>query len=255
MILKTSLLIFLVTASVTAFASDHNNLDKERPLHFEDAYSSAFKSWEIQTGLRLDTFKRQSPVYNLRTELQYGFGKNKDISIGFEPVFFSESGRIYGNFVEISYFEGIRREIQNNPAIGYRLEGALPVSGQNGGSRFSARGIFTKTLNHYDKVHLNLDISVIPKPASGERHSTIGAILGYSTPIGYPRKFDQTLLAEIGIEQSHKTDENLNTWIGIGLRQQISEVGVFDFGLQSDLTRKNSDISPFRFSIGYSITF
>lgn len=246
--------VCLVTSSM-ALASDHNNLDKERPLRFEDAYSIAFRSFEFQNGFRLDTFRRGKPVYNFRSELQYGFAKNRDISIGFEPSYSTESGKVLGNVVELSYFEGVAREIGNSPALGYRLDLGLPVSGGEG-LELRSKGILTKTVNQFDKLHFNVDLIHSTAKDAGEQRTRLGAVMGYSKPLGYPKRFDQTLLAEFGVEQSKRSGGDLNGWFGIGMRKQLSPAGVLDFGLQTDLFKSKGEIrSPLRISVGFSVNF
>lgn len=237
--------------AASSLASDHNNLSPDRPLRFEDAYSGAFRAWEIQTGLRFDIFDRSRPVYNLKAELQYGFAKNKDFSIGFEPLYSTDTARLLGNVTELSYFEGVQREIGGDPAFGYRLEAGLPVSGGQG-AELKAKAIFTKTATHYDKLHLNLELSHATRPGLAERQTRFGAILGYSSPIGYPKRFDDTFVAELGFEQSPKAGENWQGWIGVGIRKQVSPTGVFDFGIQSDFLKGSGAT---RMSLGYSVTF
>lgn len=252
---RSAVLLALVFATTCALASDHNNVDKERPLRFDDAYSIAYRSFEFQSGFRLDTFNRNTPIYNFRSELQYGFAKNKDFSIGIEPFISSESGKLVGNVFELSYFEGVSREIGNNPAIGYRIDAGIPISGGTG-TEFRVRGILTKTLGHYDKIHLNLDYYNLTSTTVGQRSMRMGAILGYSNPIGYPKAFDQTLLAELGIEQGLAIGSGYNTWVGVGLRRQVSTTAVLDLGLQFDLRRSSSEpISPIRLTVGYSTSF
>ncbi|MEI7575659.1 MAG: hypothetical protein WCK51_02115 [Armatimonadota bacterium] len=241
--------------SATAFGSDHNNIDKERPLRFDDAYSIAYRSFEFQSGFRLDTFNRERPVYNFRTEVQYGFAKNKDFSIGLEPFVSNQSGKLIGNVLELSYFEGVSREIGNNPAFGYRIDAGLPVSGGNG-TEFRVRGILTKTVSHYDRLHLNVDFYNSTSGLSSERSKRIGFILGYSNPVGYPTSFDQTFLAELGFEQGRLTGSGYNSWVGLGIRRQLSATGVLDLGVQLDLQGAGSEpLSPFRLSVGYSKSF
>jgi len=238
-----------------AIGSDHNNLEKDRPLRFDDAYSTAYRSFEFQAGFGVDTFDRSKPVYNLQFEIQYGFAKNRDISIGLDPYFTSESGKLVGNAIDLSYFEGVSREIGNNPAFGYRIDAGIPISGGDG-AEFRVRGILTKTLVHYDKIHLNIDYLQTTSGSSGDRKSRMGAIIGYSNPIGYPTRFDRTLLAEFGIEQGMTTGSGYNSWIGIGLRNQISSTMVFDFGVQADTSRTSGEpSSPLRISVGYSMNF
>ncbi|MFX8696415.1 hypothetical protein ABTM58_20400, partial [Acinetobacter baumannii] len=75
--MKRLLILTGIALAGSALATDHNNIEKDRPLRFDDAYSIAYRSLEFQNGFRLDTFNRGRPVYNFRSELQYGFAKNK----------------------------------------------------------------------------------------------------------------------------------------------------------------------------------
>lgn len=251
-------LAFLVAAAVPVAAvaqSDHNNLDKERPLRFEDAYSIAYRSFEFQNGVRFDTFRGRRPVLNLRSELQWGFAKNRDLSIGWEPFYDGETGRFRTNVAEVSYFETLAREIGNRPAFGYRIDLGFPVEGGRSGVDGRLRAILTKALRQYDRFHANLDVMHATSPAAGNRRTRLGAILGYSTPVGYPVHFDTTLLGEFGIEQGSLTGSGLNTWLGLGIRRQLSSVGVLDVGVQTDLRRADGPSSPFRLTLGYSVNF
>lgn len=235
--------------------SDHNNVDKERPLRFDDAYSIAYRAFEFQNGVRLDSFRGRRPVYNFRSELQYGFAKNKDISIGFEPLLDTGAGRLLGNVAEISYFEGLQREIDNSPAFGYRLDAGLPLSG-GAGMEVRLRGILTKTVGALGRVHLNFDQYLVTAPAAGFRRNRTGAIVGYSVPLGYPTQFDRTFLAELGVEESPEIGRGMNSWVGVGIRRQLSPTGVLDIGVQLDLRRGDSQsLSPLRLTIGFSTSF
>ncbi len=254
--MKRLLFIPVVAIASAAFATDHNNIERDRPLRFDDAYSIAYGSLEFQNGLRFDKFQRARPVYFLRSELQYGFAKNKDISLGFEPFYDATDGKARLNFAEFSYFEGLRREIGGVPALGYRIDVGLPVNGTRRGVETRLRGVLTKTLHQYDKIHLNVDVSYSSSPADGERSTTFGAILGYSSPIGYPRHFNTTMLAEFGVEQSRLNAGGVSGWVGIGMRKQVSTTAVLDFGLQSDVfTAKGVVCSPLRLTLGYSFNF
>jgi hypothetical protein len=61
-------------------------------------------------------------------------------------------------------------------------------------------------------------------------------ILGYSRPLGYPTRFDRTLLAQVGYRTNEERGESGITTLGVGLRQQVSVRSVFDIGLKSDIT-------------------
>lgn len=235
-------------ASLAIAQSDHNNLDKERPLTFEDAYSIAYRSYELQTGLSAFAFLNRRPQYGLRTEIQYGFAKNRDLSIGWDPVYDSGSARLRGNTLELSYFEGLSREIGNAPAIGYRIEMEAPTTGSARNADVRARLILSKRARTYDKFHLNLGAATTGKVA-------FGAILGYSLPLGYPNHFDTTFLAELGIEQSRMASGQ-NSWAGIGIRRQIDVTTVLDYSLRM---RFGSAVSESRnlltFTVGLSKSF
>lgn len=254
--MKRLLILTGIALAGSALATDHNNIEKDRPLRFDDAYSIAYRSLEFQNGFRLDTFNRGRPVYNFRSELQYGFAKNKDFSIGLEPSYSAADGKTRLSVGEFSYFEGLRREIGNAPALGYRVDVGLPLDGTRRGVETRFRGVLTKSLHQYDKIHLNLDVNYATAPDAGERSTTVGGILGYSSPVGYPRHFNTTFLAEFGVEQSKLDAGGVNGWIGIGMRKQVSTTAVFDFGLQSDIfSAKGNSRSPVRLTLGYSFNF
>lgn len=233
-------MLFLLLGVSSARASDHNNLEKDRPLRFEDAYPIAYRAMELQNGLRLDFRRGKSPIYNFRSEFQVGFAKNKDLTIGFDPYFSSNNRGLVGNTAEVSYFEGVTREIRSNPAFGYRITGELPLSG---GSSFElqARGILTKSLRGRDKIHLNLDLS-----RASRGPVRLGAIVGFSAPVGFPKRFDETFLVEVGMEQRQGVSGG-SAWVGAGLRRQLSATGVLDIGVQAGDSR--------HLTLGYSLSF
>ncbi len=236
------------TASLCLAQSDHNNLDKERPLTFEDAYSIAYRSYELQTGFSAFAFQKRQPQYGLRTEIQYGIAKNRDLSIGWDPVFDSQSARVRGDNLELSYFEGLTREIGNSPAVGYRIEAEMPTTGSVRDADVRARLVLTKRAKTYDKFHLNLGVA-------GNGKLAFGAILGYSLPLGYPRQFDTTLLAELAVEQSRQASGQ-NHWAGLGIRRQVDVTTVLDYSIRM---RFRSAVTENRnaliFTVGLSKSF
>lgn len=254
--MKTLLLISGLLLSSLAFASDHNNIEAGRPLRFDDAYSIAFRERAFEFGLSLDTFRRRGPTYGNKTEFKYGFAKNQDISVAFEPTYSSSERRGDIEHVEIGYFNGLLREIDDSPALAYRVDVGLPTGRGAKGLDLRFRGIATKALGQYDKVHLNLDLNMNTDPGPGERRHTVGTVLGYSKPLGYPRRFDQTLVADLAIRQSKNQGEGYVGSLGVGLRRQVSPRAVFDVGVMSDLfSTRGAERSPFRLAIGYSLSF
>jgi hypothetical protein len=225
---KRILTIFGLALAGQAFASDHNNLEHQRPLLIEDAYSIAFGEREFQTGLSLSSFRNARPRYGYRSEFQYGFAKNQDISVAFDTPF--GTGQ---DGYELSYFRNIQREVDDQPAFGIRL-GYERQGGQN--SIHGALAL-TKAWHQYDKLHFNLRLDTLQTP---------GFVFGYSSPLGYPKSFDKTMLAEISYQGG-------STSIGIGLRKQLNAQAVLDAGLQLGVAGASQ--SPIRLVVGYSIGF
>ncbi len=207
----------LLFVARVSFANDHNNIEHGRPLLFDDAYSIAYGEREFQFGLDLNS--RRS---GLMSSLSYGFAKNQELSFGFE------SSKGSTTVSEVSYFQSISREIENSPALGFRLtansaRGTKP-SGQ-------LRMVATKALHQYDKVHLNVDFDTDQSP---------GFILAYSSPLGYPKKFDQTLVSELVFRRNERS-------VGLGIRKQIDARSILDLGVRGG---KQVNVV-----MGYSISF
>lgn len=254
--MKKLCLLALLAGSTLAWSTDHNNIEGGRPLSFDDAYSIAFRERAFELGLAVDTFKRRGPSYGLKAEMKYGFAKNQDIAIAFEPHYSSSEQRGELENIEIGYFNGLRREIDNSPALGFRVDVGLPTGRDRSGLDMRFRAVATKSFRQFDKLHLNLDLNMAADPEAGMRRHWLGAVLGYSMPMGYPRSFDQTLVAEFALNQSPVAGQGLVGSIGIGLRRQVNPRAVFDIGISSDLfTTDGAERSPLRFAAGYSVSF
>lgn len=247
--------MLLLSASV-ALSTDHNNMGAGRPLRFDDAYSIAFGERAFEFGISLDAVRRRGPEYGLKTEFKYGLAKNQDLGIAFEPRYATAKQRGDFGHTEVSYFHGLRREIGNQPALGYRIDVGLPTARDSRGADLRLRGILTKALRAYDRIHANLDVSTRTAPSDGERRTTFGAILGYSTPIGYPTRFDRTFVAQAAFEQSSQRSRGWTGSVGVGLRQQVGVRSVADIGIETDvLETKGKNRSSLRLTLGYSIGF
>lgn len=231
--MRATVALVLTAFGGSALANDHNNLDAGRPLRFDDAYSIAFGERTFDFGLSMTSFRNRAPSYGFMAEFRYGFAKNQDIGIGFDSS---------ASHVELSYFHGLRREIENSPALGYRVELGIPTKG--GPVEAKLRGVMTRHLGQYDKVHLNLDAFY------EDRMVRYGGVLGYSTPLGYPTRFDQTLLAEFAIEDR----DGWRGTFGVGLRHQLDARSVLDVGVESEVFARAARM-PLRVILGLSIGF
>jgi hypothetical protein len=248
--------LFAALFASSAFASDHNNIDSGRPLRFDDAYSIGFGERAIEYGLSSAWLRGGSTLYGGKFEFKYGFAMNRDIGISFSPSYSSEDKRFAAGEIELSYFQQIQREIDNAPAFAFKLDVGLPADREGSGIDARLRGIMTKSAGQYDNLHINLDLIYASNPHPGERDVRFGAVFGYSNPLGAPTKFDRTLVAQFALEQGRMNGEGFTGNVGIGMRKQVSEQGVFDFGIESDIfAPSGSRKSPIRLILGYSVGF
>lgn len=197
-----------LTLAVASFslASDHNNLEIGRPLSFDDAYSIAYGERAFEFGSSATGSNANRPVYGFMSELQYGFAKNRDLSVSFDSQF-PNAPTSFG----LSYFENLTRELDHAPALGYRV--SFEQVGNQTSTGLTLAG--TKAWHQYDKLHGNIVLN---------SRSTPGVILGYSTPLGYPTRFDTTLLGQVGYQD--KVGQ-----VGLGLRKQVGPQSVVDAGV------------------------
>lgn len=226
--------LFIGVTAIAAAQTDHDNLDAGRPLLFEDAEPVAYRTMAFEYGFGLNAPRRRSLGLDGTFEFIYGLALNGQLEFGFEPsIDGRRSGRV--DAYDIAYLHSFRQEIKNQPALALKVEASFP--GQLGEkTNYRVRGIATKTVGRFDRVHLNLDADI-------QSQTRLGGVLGYSHPIGYPREFNTTGLAEVAYY-----DRRLA--LGLGVRRQISPRSVLDFGIQSDLAAR-----PLRLIAGYSTSF
>lgn len=227
----------------TSFASDHNNIDSGRPLRFEDAYSIAFREQTLEFGYSLFTRDTARPNHGFSAEWKSGFAKNKEFSIGFHRFSLGSANELES--LELSYFHGLRRELNNLPALAYRVEVGVPTRSGSRGADLLFRGISTKSLKNLDKVHLNVEVE-----GNTDKFSpSWNALLGYSVPLGYPSTFDRTLVAELGLLNIGRKQSGT---FGVGLRQQLSPYEIFDLGATLNFSGGTTGL---KLAIGYSRSF
>ncbi len=254
--MRNSLAVLLVAFSVAAFANDHNNVDAGRPLLFDDAFSIAFGERVVEIGLMGSAWRDRATRLGLVAEFKYGFAKNQDFSIGFHPSYTFGEQRAEGGEIELGHFHGIQREIDDSPALGYRVKLAVPTGPDARGVKVGVRAIATKQIGNYDKLHVNVDVEYATDPHADERDVKLGAVVGYSVPLGYPRRFDRTLVADVSWNQAASKGQGGVFGVGLGVRQQIDAQSVFDIGLRSDILGYNgAERRPITFVVGFSKSF
>lgn len=250
---------FVLLGSTTATAVDHNNLDANRPLSFDDAESIAYREQSLEVGAALLLPERRSVGGAFDIEYLYGFAPNTHLNIGIDPSVGgrtdSEDTRFDVGDVSIGVLHNFNREYNNTPAFAIRTDVALPTGRDSEGVGVRVRGIASKTVGQYDRLHLNLDLNINTEPTEDERTVIPGVILGYSRPVGYPRRFDRTVLAELGIRAAETDNRGAIVSVGVGLRQQVGYQSVWDVGLQGNLATDADERSEVRLVTGYSFAF
>lgn len=255
---RALLLATLATSQLRpAGAVDHNNLDAGRPLDFDDAEAIAFREKAIEFGGALVKPRNGKTGVEGSAELLYGFAKNSHLSLDVDPQYASDNGgarRFDEGDVGLGFFHSFNREYGNTPAFAIRADAYLPTGRDSQGLDFRVRGIVSKHLGQYDRLHLNLDLQVNNSAAPGERKTQPGMMLGYSRPLGYPNRFDRTLVAQLGYRANEQSGQSGITNVGIGLRQQVTVRSVLDLGITSDLSG-GAGRESFKIVTGYSTQF
>ena len=256
-VLGTTAFVALVASS--AHAVDHNNIDANRPLSFDDAESIGLGEQSLEVGAALIKPHGRSVGGEFEVEYLYGFAPNTHLNIGFDPNVGGRTGtddtRFDSGDVSVGVFHNFNREYDNTPAVSVRADAYFPTGRDSQGVDFRLRGIASKTVGQYDRLHLNLDLNLNSETEEGDRSVVPGVILGYSRPLGYPRRFDRTVLAELGVRASEENEGGAIVSAGIGLRQQVGYQSVLDIGLQSDIVGDDGERNNVRLVAGYSVAF
>jgi hypothetical protein len=251
---------FVVLAARPARAVDHFNIDANRPLSFDDAESIAFGEMSLEVGAAIALPSDRDVGGEFDVEFLYGFALNTHVSIGIDPVVGGRADSEDTDFdpgdLSVGIFHNFNREYDNTPAFAIRADTYFPTGDDSEGVDFRLRGIASKTVGQYDRLHLNLDLNVNTETEADERSVVPGVILGYSRPLGYPRRFNRTGLAELGVRLGDEEGTDAVVTAGVGLRQQVGYSSVLDVGLQGELATGDDDQQDqLRFIVGYSTAF
>lgn len=249
-----------VLSAPAVFASDHNNIDAGRPLRFDDADPVALREQSLELGLWLGLPRRHPLGLGLAAEYLNGFALNSQASLGWSPSAGGRAGSRSTAFdagtLSLGVLHQFNREIKDTPAFALRGDVYLPVGREARGADFRLRGILSRSVLGYDRLHLNLDLEAASSPDSRERQFNPGVVLGYSHPLGLPRQFTRTAVAELGVQAGPRQGTGPVVTLGIGLRQQVTVRSVIDLGLETDAASFNrAPGDRIRLIAGYSTAF
>lgn len=244
----------------TAYAVDHNNLDAGRPLNFDDAEAIAYRERAVEFGGKFISPHQKSPGAEGAMEFLYGFAKDTHASIDLDPSWGSRANSDERRFdvgnVALGLFHNFSREVLNLPAFSLRGDVFLPTGRDSSGADVRLRGIMSKTVQQYSRLHLNLDGTFVSDPEAGQRNFVPAFTVGWSRPIGYPRVFTRTLVAEAGVRSAEANGTGPIASLGVGLRQQVTVRSVLDFGVRSDVIGgRSAPRNDVEVIAGYSVSF
>jgi hypothetical protein len=234
-------------------AADHNNVDANRPLDFDDADAIGYREQAIDLGAGLLIPQDESVGGEFELEYLYGFAPNTHFNLGIDPSI--EDAEFNIGDLSVGVLHNFNREYNNTPAFALRGDVAFPTGRDSEGVDFRIRGITSKTVGQYNRLHLNLDFNVSTATQEDERSFFPGVILGYSRPIGYPQSFTRTLLAEVGVRASQVEDDGAVVSLGLGLRQQIGYQSVLDLGIKGNIAGESGERNELHLVAGYSFAF
>ena len=243
-----------------AFAVDHNNVDAGRPLRFDDADAIAFREQALEFGFELGRPRRRPLGLAFEAEYLNGFALNSHFSIGVDPSIGGRADSDDTSFdfgeLALGLFHNFNREHGNTPAFSLRGDVYLPTGRDSQGVGFRLRGIMSRQAGQYGRMHVNLDLNANPSAEGDERQFNPGVVVGYTRPLGYPRQFTRTGLAELALQAGPTRGKGPILTGGLGVRQQVSVRSVVDVGIESDLVGFNgAPRDTIRFIAGYSTGF
>jgi len=228
-ILLAAFLAAVVTAPAAA-QTDYRNLDDERPLVTEDAYTLERGAFEVMLPY---TFERASSgdlhAHLFSPELGWGLD-NAQLSFKW-PLAFESDGAFRSLGPRIGFLYNAFTQPRGWPALALRVDGAL-IEGNDGAldGRVTGKAILTRSLGA-TRLHANFAFTAGPEsPMSG---------LEYPARATYTLAVDHTLWrrslwlgAEVGgVRMSSTAPTDL--LLGAGLRWQWTPTDVVDLGVRS----------------------
>jgi hypothetical protein len=250
-----SSLVLLGISTPTAYAIDHSNLDKGRPLQLEDPYPIATGEIAVEAGLGFTIERRSEDRGFFPIQVLYGAYPNSQLGIGTtlstDPREIDEQERSGDLNLEALY--NFNQETLNLPALGVKLELNLPTGVDSSGTDVSLTGLVTKSFGHLS-LHVNAGYAFLSGEDPGERDGRYEIILGASYPIGAPHYTRLTVLGDLFTEQSVARGESNITGAEVGLRYQLTYRAVLDAGLGSEFAGP-TDRSSFYLTTGLSVGF
>ena len=247
--------MFLWLSPLPAWALDHDNLDKNRPVQLEDAYPIAKGEIALEGGGQFIDRRQGRTRFVFQPQILYGAFYNTQLEMGGD--LFTEPTTVEGaeksGDLRISALYNFNTETLTLPALALKLDLELPTGVRSRGVDGSLTGILTRSFGRW-RTHLNATYTVVGSAQGRERNGFYRFVAGVSYPLGYPARFRQTLIADVFTRQSDLSGGRNPTGVEAGLRYQLSSRIVLDGGIGTEFAGPTDRSAVFG-TVGLSVAF
>jgi hypothetical protein len=234
---------------------DHDNLDPNRPIQMEDAYAIPKGEIGVESGVRFNDRRAGRTGFVFQPQIIYGALENTQIEI--QSDVFSDPSSLVGpnksGDLHVGVLYNFNTETLTLPAFAMRVEADLPTGVNSRGIDAQITGILTRSFGRL-RCHFNAGYTFIGSVQGQERNGQYRLIAAVSYPIGYPRRFRETLIFDVYTRQSDLVSRRNNTGVEMGLRHQLSSRVVFDMGIGTEFYGP-SDRAAVTGTVGASVGF
>lgn len=248
-------LLALAIRPDVATALDHDNLDPNRPIGMEDAYAIPKGEIGIESGVRFNDRREGRTRVTFQPQLIYGAFDNTQIEI--QGDLFTDPHSLVGanksGDVHVGVLYNFNTETIGLPAFAVRAEADFPTGVNSKGVDTQLTGIMTRSFGRL-RAHVNIGYTVLGAPQGQERPSAFRAVAAVSYPLGYPRRFRETIIASLYTRQSDLRDQHNHTGIELGIRHQLTSRIVLDGGLGTEFLGP-ADRAAVLGTVGVSVGF
>src|SRR2546428_5738404 len=163
--------MFLWLSPLPAWALDHDNLDKNRPVQLEDAYPIAKGEIALEGGGQFIDRRQGRTRFVFQPQILYGAFYNTQLEMGGD--LFTEPTTVEGaeksGDLRISALYNFNTETLTLPALALKLDLELPTGVRSRGVDGSLTGILTRSFGRW-RTHLNATYTVVGSAQGRERN-------------------------------------------------------------------------------------
>jgi hypothetical protein len=234
--------------SPLAAQEDFRSADLGRPILVEDAYPLKLYEWEFELGMR-GNLAEEGGLEGM-AELKTGLFLNGQAGLEIEAGVEDQAGTVGGiEAVRGHVLYSFSRETLGLPAFAARVDLATPGAGglRNEDWSIGLKGIVTRSFGRV-RMHVNGGYVAASVDDDGD-YWRLG--LAFDYPIGL---FSKAIMGDIYAELPVSAGR-ARVWAEVGMRWQVSNVSVVDFGIASRLDEWEAGNANLQLIVGLSRVF